>query len=233
MRYYGYTVSRNGKPETHGNSFSTDYYTDLIKNDTVKFIHEQNTTQNPLFMVVAPPAPHQPWDADPKYENMFDHITAKDYIDPKQYDVHKGDGHWLLRSAPTPMSSNSTEWADKAFRGRWATLKSVDDLVSDIFDALKETNMLDNTYLIFTSDHGYHAGQFSLPYDKRQMYDFDLRVPLLMRGPKISPKTVINTPVISVDFAPTLISLMSNEYYQITYNQYDGISFLHLLDSSQ
>ena len=54
----------------------------------------------------------------------------------------------------------STAWADKAFRGRWATLKSVDDLVSDVVDALKDTDKLDNTYIIFTSDHGYHAGQF-------------------------------------------------------------------------
>ena len=106
FRYYEYTVSRNGKPEQHGNSFEQDYYTDLIKNDTVKFIKDQNNTVDPLFMIIAPPAPHQPWDADPKYKSMFDNINAKDYVDSKQYNVHKGDGHWLLRSAPTPMSDN-------------------------------------------------------------------------------------------------------------------------------
>ena len=60
---------------------------------------------------------------------------------------------------------------------------SVDDLVADVYDALKSSKKLDNSYIIFTSDHGYHTGQFSLPYDKRQMYDFDLRIPLLVRGP--------------------------------------------------
>ena len=109
-------------------------------------------------MVVAPPAPHQPWDADPKYVKMFENITASDWVHKEQYNVKKTDGHWLLRAAPSPMSQNrsvkqlepfltflnSTSWADQAFRGRWATLKSVDDLVEDIYNALKSTKRLDN-----------------------------------------------------------------------------------------
>ena len=64
-------------------------------------------------------------------------------------------------------------------------LKSVDDLVESIMTALNETQMLDDTYIMFSSDHGYHTGQFSLPYDKRQPYEFDLRIPLLIRGPNV------------------------------------------------
>ena len=52
-RYYDYTISRNGVAEKHGNSFEKDYYTDLIKNDTVKFIQSQQNSTVPLFMVVA------------------------------------------------------------------------------------------------------------------------------------------------------------------------------------
>ena len=57
-------------------------------------------------MVVAPPAPHQPWDADPKYVKMFENVTASDWVHKEQYNVKKTDGHWLLRAAPSPMSPN-------------------------------------------------------------------------------------------------------------------------------
>ncbi|MEQ2191270.1 hypothetical protein XENOCAPTIV_025214 [Xenoophorus captivus] len=62
---------------------------------------------------------------------------------------------------------------------RWQTLLSVDDLVEKIVKKLEVRGELENTYIFFTSDNGYHTGQFSLPLDKRQLYEFDIRVPLM------------------------------------------------------
>ena len=41
---------------------------------------------------------------------------------------------------------------------------------------LEELDLLDNTFIFFTSDHGYHLGQFGMPLDKRLPYDFDIKV---------------------------------------------------------
>ena len=186
--YFNYTLSRNGKAEVHGDSFEKDYLTDLLANDSVAYIEKQTKDDSPFFMVVATPAPHEPWTYKPEYANLYENVTAP--RENKQWDVHRADAHWVVRNAPNPMSNISVNWADNAFRSRWRALKSVDDLVQNVYDALNRTGLLDSTYIIFSSDHGYHTGQFSLPYDKRHPYEFDIRVPLLIRGPGIAPGRV-------------------------------------------
>ena len=60
----------------------------------------------------------------------------------------------------------------RIYRDRQRTLLSVDDLVENLLSKIPD---LDNTYVIFSSDHGYHLGQFGMPIEKRQPYEFDIR----------------------------------------------------------
>ena len=85
--------------------------------------------------------------------------------------------------------------------------------------------MLDNTYIILTSDHGYHLGQFGMPLDKRLPYEFDIRVPFWMAGPNITANQTISTPILSIDLAPTLLALADLP----TDSGMDGLSFLPLV----
>ena len=73
------------------------------------------------------------------------------------------------------MSDETIKKVDEMFRDRWRTLLSVDVMVDKVVAALKHYNMLDDTYIILTSDNGFHMGQFALPLDKRLPYEFDIR----------------------------------------------------------
>uniref|UniRef100_A0AAY4D3P5 N-acetylglucosamine-6-sulfatase n=1 Tax=Denticeps clupeoides TaxID=299321 RepID=A0AAY4D3P5_9TELE len=137
------------------------------------------------------------------------------------------DKHWLIRQAKTPMTNSSVEFLDDAFQKRWRTLLSVDDLVEKVVKNLEARGELENTYIMFTSDNGYHTGQFSLPVDKRQLYEFDIRVPLLVRGPNIKPNQTSPMLIANVDLGPTILDMAG---ININQTKMDGISFLPLMN---
>ncbi|KAG7260415.1 hypothetical protein CRUP_034965, partial [Coryphaenoides rupestris] len=186
-KYYNYTLS----PESHGADYSKDYLTMSLANVSLDFLRHKSKNE-PFFMMVSTPAPHSPWTPAPHYRDKYNDTRAP--RDPN-FNVHGKDKHWLIRQAKTPMSNS------------WRTLLSVDDLVERLVQELEAQNELDNTYVFFTSDNGYHTGQFSLPLDKRQLYEFDIRVPLMVRGPNIKANQTSPLLVANVDLGPTMLDI--------------------------
>ncbi|KAM9841775.1 glucosamine (N-acetyl)-6-sulfatase (Sanfilippo disease IIID), b [Aulostomus maculatus] len=218
-QYYNYTLSVNGKEEKHGDVYDTDYLTDLITNRSLNFL-DNRSPQHPFFLMLSPPAPHSPWTAAPQYQKEFADVKA-----PRDGSFDKpGTGkHWLLRQPINPMPNSSLTFLDDAFRRRWQTLLSVDDMVEKLVKKLDSIKELDNTYVFYTSDNGYHTGQFSLPIDKRQLYEFDIRVPLMVRGPGIMPNLTLQAPVLNIDLAPTILDISG---INVSAVNMDGQSFL-------
>lgn len=75
------------------------------------------------------------------------------------------------------------------------------------FARLDQHGILDNTYIIYTSDNGFHIGQHRLGPGKRCPYEEDVNVPLVIRGPGVPKAATINFVTTHTDIAPTIVHL--------------------------
>lgn len=100
------------------------------------------------------------------------------------------------------------DYNDEFYRSRLRALQAVDELVDDVFNLLDQYGILDDTYVIYTSDNGYHIGQHRLPPGKECGYAEDVNVPLIIRGPGV-PQGITTDQVTShTDLVPTIFQLI-------------------------
>lgn len=91
-----------------------------------------------------------------------------------------------------------------------AMLEHSDNSVANVLKALEEKGVMDNTWVFLTSDNGGHSGVTQAPDlrgAKGMMYEGGVRVPLLIKAPKQQQQVMIEEPVSTLDFYPTLVSL--------------------------
>jgi N-acetylglucosamine-6-sulfatase len=115
----------------------------------------------------------------------------------------------LMRKIGTlPPLGRETATTDDEMRGRAEMLLGVDDSLGRILASLERAGTLDNTVVVFTSDHGYFYGEHGLNEERRLAYEETIRIPLLVRYPaKVKAGSVAPEMVLNLDLAPTLLEL--------------------------
>jgi N-acetylglucosamine-6-sulfatase len=94
---------------------------------------------------------------------------------------------------------------DNQYRHRLQALQSVDDMLNNTVALLTVLGIIDNTFIIYTSDNGFHIGQHRLPAGKRCPYEEDVNVPLIIRGPGIPKGQTANFVTSHTDITPSIV----------------------------
>ena len=183
--YVNCNYNRNGQSAWFTNASSTEgsnYGTSVIGNASLAFAKRAMAANWPFFVYIASHAPHGPATPAPWYADLY---STPDVIAPRTpaFNVSSPDKHWIVATQPKLTAEYTSSKIDDFYKNRMRSLRSVDDIVADLHNAVKAAGQLDRTYFFFTSDHGLHMGQFCLGPCKRQPYDTDLRIPGLAIGP--------------------------------------------------
>jgi len=115
----------------------------------------------------------------------------------------------LARAIPgLPPLSPATGTSERDIRARLEMLLGVDESLGRIVATLDSLGALDNTLLVFTSDHGYFYGEHGLDQERRLAYEETARIPLIVRYPRVAragstPAQLTQT----IDFASTILEL--------------------------
>ncbi|XP_078481110.1 extracellular sulfatase Sulf-1 [Ciona intestinalis] len=210
-RYYNYSLRHNDVKESHRDNYQDDYFTDLIVNRSMTYFRRKKHEEpdSPILSVLSFPAPHGSEDGAPQYQHLYANVTS--HITPSFDYGPNPDKHWIISSMKGPMDETQHRFSSILQQKRLQTLRSVDDAVDRFVSMLEDTGELDNTYLLYTSDHGFHIGQFGLAKGKSMPYDFDIRVPLYMRGPGIQEGLHVNEIILNIDMAPTILGIAGVE----------------------
>jgi arylsulfatase A-like enzyme len=200
---YRYTVNENGRLVNYGET-ANDYGTKVYVRQTEDFIRQAADASKPFFAMLAVFAPHEPATPAPADYGAFNGLKAPRDAAFNEADVADKPAYIRERE---PLTDAQQLRLDTLYRKRAQSLQSVDRGVASLIAGLQAINQLDNTYIVFSSDNGFHLGQHRLPAGKETPYETDIHLPLLIRGPGVPAGTHSTSFSGNVDLAPTFADL--------------------------
>ncbi|MFL6073338.1 MAG: sulfatase [Mycobacteriales bacterium] len=199
---FNYNLNENHKIVHYGQQ-PADYLTDVIARKGAKFVTDSARAGKPFLLEMATFAPHAPYTPAPRDADDFPGLTAP--RGPAWDTLPTGAPSWLAGRAP--LTPAETAAIDKDFRLRAQAVQAVDDLIGTVRKALTKARVAGDTYLVFSSDNGYHMGEYRLNPGKMTAFDTDVRVPLVVAGPHVPAGRTRTEPVENVDLTPTFLGL--------------------------
>ena len=222
---YNYVLNENGRLVAYGDR-PEHYLNDVLTDKAVDVIGRASAAGRPFFVYVLPYTPHSPSVAAPRHEGMF--ADAELPRTPAFDEADVSDKPAFIRSIP-PLDDEQIGRLEHEYRKRLRSLQAIDDMVEGIVAALEAARVLDATYVIYSSDNGFHLGEHRLPAGKDFPYEEDIRVPAVVRGPGVPKGQRISSMVLNSDLAPTFADIAGIG----PPDSVDGRSFLPLFEAPE
>ncbi len=162
------------------------HWSEVLKDDAIGFIEKAEKSDNPFFMYLAFNAPHDPRQAPQEFLDKYplDSISLpKSWMPEYPFKDGMGCGPDLRDEAlaPFPRTAYATK---KHIQEYYALITHLDVQIGKIVNRLEASGKMDNTYIIFTSDHGLAIGRHGL-IGKQSQFDHSIRPPFMIVGPDI------------------------------------------------
>ena len=186
-------------------------YDDEVAHHAIQKLYQlsrasQDAERRPWCLTVSFTHPHDPYVARRKYWDLYEDC---DRLEPKAgfipYDRQDPHSQRLYRASDYDSFDITPEDVRRSRRGYFANISYLDDKVGELLDTLERTRMLDDTVILFCSDHGDMLGERGLWF-KMSFFEGSARVPLMIAGPGI-PSGLHDSPVSNLDILPTLCAL--------------------------
>ncbi|MBK1853524.1 sulfatase-like hydrolase/transferase [Verrucomicrobiaceae bacterium 5K15] len=182
------------------------HWSEVLADDGEEFIAQAAKSDKPFFMMLAFNAPHDPRQAPKEYCDMYpyDKIQVPENFLPEYpHEICSNRNLRDERLAPFPR----TPYAIQVHRSEYyALISHMDAQIGRILDALIKSGKADNTYIIFTADHGLACGEHGL-MGKQNMFDHSVRVPWVIVGPDIPKAKKISSPIYLQDVMATTLEI--------------------------
>ncbi len=214
-RYFDPVFIENGTEKKYDG-----YVTDITTDFALDYLKRRDT-ERPFCLVYQHKAPHRPFTPAPRHADLWEDIeipyppTFDDDYETRRAARIATDMRLdvnLLRDYADDVKGMSPEETKKWIYQRFVkdhnrTIVSVDENLGRVLDYLDREGIIDDTLIVYTSDNGFNLGDHGW-YDKRFMYEPSLRLPLVIRYPRLGVSgEVCNSFVLNTDFAPTILDI--------------------------
>lgn len=181
--------------------------TNWIRERTQAFLEKQSTSDTPWYLFSSIIHPHPPFAPPNPWHKLYRSALMPLPMVPDDVDsvityVNKCQNRYKYKDQG--LDKNLLR-SMKAYY--YSCISFIDYQLGLIMETLKETNQLDNTLIVFTSDHGEHLGDYNC-FGKRSFHDTAARIPMILSMPgKFDGGNTCDTPVSLIDLAPTFLNM--------------------------